>query len=101
MPKLFEEILRAPSLLAQIDQFAEESLVHYIVGLPIIFAVMLLIYGIVKYVFAGSSQPDKEAARKKIWIAISIFIIVFIGFAIFNWLSGWVTIQPETPGLLE
>lgn len=88
-------------LLTQTRTFAQESLLNYLVGLPLIFAVMLLIYGIIKFVFAGSSQPDKEKAKHQIIVAITIFILVFVGFAVFGWLAPFFTTSAPPQGIVE
>lgn len=75
------------NLFAQISRFTEEGLVNYLVGLPIIFGIMLLMYSIVKFVFAGSSKPDKDRAKHLIWVAIIIILIVVIGYSIFSWFN--------------
>ncbi len=90
------------NLLAQISLFSEENLVNYIVGLPIIFGVMLLVYSIIKFVFAGSSKPDKDKARRLIILAIVVMIIFVLGYSVFNWLFA-ASSQPNSdlPSIFE
>lgn len=84
-------------LVGQISSFADAGLVNYVVGLPIIFGIMLLMYSIIKFVFAGSSKPDKDRAGHLIWVAIMIIVIVAIGYSIFIWISP--SLQPGNGAL--
>jgi len=86
MPKLSS--LNTYNLSAQVYQFANESLITYLVGIPIIFGILLLIYGIFKFVFAGSSKPDKDDAKRLLWVSVIIIIAAILIYAIYTWVSG-------------
>ncbi|MDD5626869.1 MAG: hypothetical protein PHW01_02605 [Patescibacteria group bacterium] len=76
------------NLSAQVSRFANESLITYLIGLPIIFGILLLIYGIFKFVFAGSCKPDKDDARRLLWVSIIIIIVAILAYAIYFWIYG-------------
>lgn len=103
MLELVEEIkdLDSYTLWAQASYFAQENLVEYIVGLPLVFGIMLLIYSIIKFVFAGSSKPDKDRARHLIWTAVIIILIVILAYSIFVWVSSGSQSGGELPSIFE
>ena len=80
--------LNTYNLSAQVSQFANENLITYLVGIPIIFGILLLIYGIFKFVFAGSSKPDKDDAKRLLWVSIIIIIAAILAYAIYFWIYG-------------
>ncbi|MFA4880395.1 MAG: hypothetical protein WC650_02120 [Candidatus Doudnabacteria bacterium] len=86
MPKL--PSINTYNLSAQVSQFANESLITYLIGLPIIFGILLLIYGIFKFVFAGSCKPDKDDAKRLLWVSIIIIIVAILAYAIYFWIYG-------------
>lgn len=100
--KMLEIELDTYNLFAQIFRFTrEEDFINYIVGLPFIFGIMLFIYALVKYIFAGASKPDKERAKRLIWSSIIIVLIVIIGYSIFIWVTGANLGQEELPSIFE
>jgi len=90
------------TLPAQISLFTENNLSNYIVGLPIIFGVMLLVYSIIKFVFAGSSKPDKDKARRLIILSIIIILVFILGYAVYSWIFTGSS-QPDSglPSIFE
>lgn len=78
--------LNTYNLSAQVSQFANKSLITYLIGIPIIFGILLLIYGIFKFVFAGSCKPDKDDARRLLWVSVIIIITAILAYAIYVWI---------------
>jgi len=76
------------NLSAQVSRFTNKSLITYLVGVPIIFGILFLIYGIFKFVFAGSCKPDKDDAKRMLWASVIIIIAAILVYAIYTWVSG-------------
>lgn len=89
------------NLFAQVSQFANESLTTYLVGIPIIFAILLLVYGIFKLVFAGASKTDREHAQRLLWVAVIMIIVVIVGYTVLNWAYSAMNPGTSLPGMAK
>ncbi|MDP2918162.1 MAG: hypothetical protein Q8N68_01540 [bacterium] len=90
------------NFLGQVSAFANsEKMITYLVGLPIIFAILLFIYGIFKFVFAGSSKSDRDAARRMLWAAVIIILIAVLLYAAYSWIYGASLNTDSLPNVVE
>lgn len=90
------------NLLGQVSAFANsENMITYLVGLPIIFAILLFIYGIFKFVFAGSSKSDRDAAKRMLWVSVIIILIAMLLYAAYSWIYGASLNTNSLPNIVE
>jgi len=104
MLPLIQELKKITSgnFLGQVSNFADSgNMIVYLVGLPIIFAILLFIYGIFKFVFAGSSKSDRDAARRMLWVAIIIILIAILLYAAYSWIYGASLNTDSLPNVVE
>jgi len=90
------------NLLGQVSSFANSgNLITYLVGLPIIFAILLLIYGIFKFVFAGSSKSDRDAAKRMLWVAVIVILTAILLYAAYSWIYSASLNTDSLPNVVE